>query len=395
MKVTILTPKVEDKLLKKKVCAYTRVSSLSNSQEDSLENQITYFENKIKSIPEYEFINVFIDHGVTGTKEDRPAFQEMIQQCQEGKIDLILVKSISRFARNTLIVLDQVRKLKSIGVEVHFENENIRTLSKDGELMLTVLSAFAEEESRSASENIKWSIHKKFEKGEGMINTKRFLGYDKDQYGDLIINEKEAQIVKRIFEEYLNGKGTHALAKIFNAEGIPTVAGGKWHDTTILGILKNEKYRGDALLQKTYTPDYRTKKKKRNNGNVDTYLVNDNHPPIISCDKWEEVQKELRKRRKSNNLNPNRYELSGKLICSKCGSKLKRRIWNSGKASQKIVWQCSKYIKEGKSACEGTVIDNDLISTISIQGETVIEECVVNGKKSYLYTSKASDRNRK
>ena len=219
MKVTIIQPKTENSLLKKRVCAYARVSSLSNSQGESLENQITYFKSKIKSNPEYEFVDVFVDHGITGTKEDRPAFQEMLKQCQEGKIDLILVKSVSRFARNTLIVLEQVRKLKSIGVEVYFENENIWTLSKDGELMLTVLSAFAEEESRSVSENVKWSIRKRFEKGEGILNTKRFLGYDKDMYGDLIINEKEAEIVRRIFEEYLNGKGSHA--------------------TTILGILKN------------------------------------------------------------------------------------------------------------------------------------------------------------
>ena len=393
MKVTIIQPKTENSLLKKRVCAYARVSSLSNSQGESLENQITYFKSKIKSNPEYEFVDVFVDHGITGTKEDRPAFQEMLKQCQEGKIDLILVKSVSRFARNTLIVLEQVRKLKSMGVEVYFENDNIRTLSKDGELMLTVLSAFAEEESRSVSENVKWSIRKRFEKGEGILNTKRFLGYDKDMYGDLIINEKEAEIVRRIFEEYLNGKGSHAIAKLLNAEGVPTVAGGKWHDTTILGILKNEKYKGDALLQKTYTPDYRTKKKKRNNGNVNTYLVRESHSPIISDDRWEEVQKELQRRRRSIDLKKNKYALSGKLICSKCGSKLKRRTWNSGKPSQKIVWQCSTYIKEGKNVCEGTVIDDALITALNIEEETVIKEWVVNGEKRYLYTSKADDSN--
>ena len=259
--------------------------------------------------------------------------------------------------------------------------------------MLTVLSAFAEEESRSVSENVKWSIRKRFEKGEGILNTKRFLGYDKDMYGDLIINEKEAEIVRRIFEEYLNGKGSHAIAKLLNAEGVPTVAGGKWHDTTILGILKNEKYKGDALLQKTYTPDYRTKKKKRNNGNVNTYLVRESHSPIISDDRWEEVQKELQRRRRSIDLKKNKYALSGKLICSKCGSKLKRRTWNSGKPSQKIVWQCSTYIKEGKNVCEGTVIDDALITALNIEEETVIKEWVVNGEKRYLYTSKADDSN--
>lgn len=383
MKVTFMPPRVENTLQKKKVCAYARVSSKSLSQEDSLENQVIHYQNMIQANPEYELVDIFVDQGISGTKENRPAFQEMLKQCEEGKIDLILVKSISRFARNTLIVLEQVRKLQLLDVEVYFENENIRTLSLDGELMLTVLSAYAEEESRSVSENIKWTIRRKFQKGIFQISTKRFLGYDLNEYGELIINPREAKLVKRIFEEYLNGKGSHSLAKTFNAEGIPTVTGAKWNDNTILGILKNEKYKGDALLQKTYTNNYREKKRKRNTGEVEDFYVEDSHPPIISHAMWDKVQTELQRRRRNKGPNRNRYELSGKLICSKCGSKLKRRTWNSGKSSQKVVWQCSKYIKEGKDACEGTVIADDIITALNIEKETVIEEWMLNGKKNY------------
>lgn len=393
MKVTIIQPKTENSLLKKRVCAYARVSSLSNSQGESLENQVTYFKDKIKSTPEYEFVDVFVDRGITGTKGDRPAFQEMLTQCREGKIDIILVKSISRFARNTTIVLEYVRQLKLMGIDVHFEKENLRSLSKDGELMLTVLSSFAEEESRNISENMKWTIKRKFQRGEGYINVKRFLGYDKDEYGDLIINPEEAAIVKRIFQEYLSGNGSYTIAKIFNKEGIPTVTGSKWDDNTILNILKNEKYKGDALLQKTYTPNYLDKKKKRNTGQVESYYIVENHSAIISRDIWDKVHAELQRRKKSQISNQARYDLSGKLICSKCGIKLKHRIWNSGKPSQKIVWQCSKYIKEGKDACEGTVIEDALITALNIKEETIVKECLVDGKKYYTYTSKADCSN--
>ncbi len=391
MKITIRPPQIDDILQKKKVCAYARVSSLSSSQEDSLENQVTYYRNKIQDNPAYEFVDVFADQGISGTKENRPAFQEMLKQCSEGKIDLILVKSVSRFARNTTIILENVRKLKMLGVEVYFEKENIRTLSKDGELMLSVLSAYAQEESLSISENVKWSIRRKFQKGEGLLNTNRFLGYDKDEYGDLVINKKEADVVERIFKEYLNGKGSHTIAKMFNEVGIPTVTGGKWHDTTILTILKNEKYKGDALLQKTYTTEHPARKKKVNKGKLNTYLVTENHSPIITEAMWEEVQQELYKRRKNKGANQNKYTLSGKLICSKCGSKLKRRTWNSGTASQKVVWQCSKYIKEGKSACEGTVIADEMIRNVNIQEETIIRELVENGEKRYMYSSKRNN----
>ena len=191
---------IEAKTKKIRVCAYARVSTDSLKQGESFENQVTTYEALIKSNSEYEFAGVYADQGLSGTSENRPEFQRMLTDCRAGKIDLIITKSISRFARNTIIVLDYTRELKQLGIGVYFEENNINTLSAEGELMMTVLASFAQEESRSISENNKWSIQKHFERGEGMINTTRFMGYDKDETGDLVINKKEAKIVRRIFE---------------------------------------------------------------------------------------------------------------------------------------------------------------------------------------------------
>lgn len=395
MRVRIIEPRPKEKK-KKRVCAYARVSTDHVKQGESLENQVTYYENLISSNPEYEYVGVFADRGITGTTDSRPEFQRMLEYCKEGKIDLIITKSISRFARNTAVMLETVRELKAINVEVRFEKENIETLSGDGELMLTVLSSFAQEESKNVSDNIKWRVRKQFEKGELMINTNRFLGYDKDEYGDLVINQKEAEIVKRIFNDYLSGKGACAIAKELNKDKVPTVAGGRWDKSTILNILKNEKYKGDALLQKYYTPDHLKKGTVRNKGEVDSFYVADNHSPIILKEMWDEVQEEIKRRGEvkgniagDRDKYQNRYPLSGKLYCSKCGATLRRRTWNSKLSCRKIVWQCSNYIKNGKDACSGTVIDDEVVSRLNIIEETVVKEEIRNGKKHYSYTSKS------
>lgn len=335
MRVRIIQPTIKLPS-KKRVCAYARVSTGSELQGESLENQITYYENLIKSNPEYEFVEVFADRGITGTTDNRPEFQRMIELARAGKIDLIITKSISRFARNTAIMLETVRELKELNVEVRFEKENINTLSGDGELMLTILSSFAEEESKNISQNTKWAFRKKFQRGELVLNTKLFLGYDKDEFGELVVNREEARIVRRIFSDYLAGKGVFTIAKELNDEGIPTIKGGKWQESTILQILKNEKYKGDAHLQKYYTPDYLMHRTFKNNGEVDSYYIEGNHPPIVSNEMWEKVQEELVKRaEEKGNVEgdrdkyTNRYPLTGMLFCSKCGFPLRRRIWNS------------------------------------------------------------------
>jgi site-specific DNA recombinase len=393
MRVIFIEPTVV-KESKKRVCAYARVSTDHVKQEESLENQITYYERLIAANPEYVFVGVFADQGISGTTDNRPEFRRMLDLAKQGAIDLIITKSISRFARNTAALLQRVRELKDLGVEIKFEKENISTLSGDGELMLTVLSSFAQEESKNISDNVKWAIKKKFERGELMINTQRFLGYDKDEHGNLIINKEEGEIVKQIFTEYLEGKGTFTIAKDLNASGFPTVAGGIWQESTILNMLKNEKYKGDVLLQKYYTPDHLKGYTLRNNGEQDSYYIEDNHPPIISKEIWEAVQMELKVRAaaKGNDGDTdkyqNRYPLTGMLFCGTCGATLKRRIWNSKLPCKKVVWQCSNYIKNGKKACPGTKIDDEVAGRINIKEETIVQEVMKNGKKHYHYTSK-------
>jgi len=395
MQVRIIEPTIRSEIAKKKVCAYARVSTDHDKQGESLENQIQYYEKFISNNPDYEYVGIFADRGVTGTKNNRPEFQKMLQFCREGKVDLIITKSISRFARNTAIVLEIVRELKDKGIDIRFEKENISTLSGDGEFMLTVLSSFSEEESRSISENVKWIHRKKFECGELCINTNRFLGYDKDENGDLVINQEEAKVIKIIFEEYLKGKGAFTIAKKLNNKCIVTDTGNKWDEYTVRYILKNEKYKGDALLQKYYTSDYLKKKKVKNNGEVDSYYIEDNHSPIISKEIWEKVQEEIKRRAEAKGNVPGntdkytkRYPLTGMLFCSKCGATLKRRTWNSKLSCRKIVWQCSNYIQNGKDVCSGIRIDDEIVSRLDIEEPTVVKEDVKNGKKHYSYSSK-------
>ena len=394
MRVRVIQPTVKLPS-KKRVCAYARVSTASELQGESLENQITYYESLIKSNPEYEYVEVFADRGISGTTDNRLGFQRMIEAARNGKIDLIITKSISRFARNTTVMLETVRELKSINVEVRFEKENINTLSGDGELMLTILSSFAEEESKNISENTKWAFRRMFKRGELIINTKLFLGYDKDEFGDLVVNREEAKIIHRIFTGYLDGKGVFTIAKELNDEGVPTIKGGKWQESTLLQILRNEKYKGDAHLQKYHTPDYLMHRTYKNEGQVDSYYIEGNHPPIISKEMWAKVQEEILLRaEEKGNVEGDRekygkkYPLTGMLYCSKCGFSLRRRTWNSKTSSRKIVWQCSNYIMNGKASCTGTKIDDEIISALNLEEETIVEEGIKDGKKHYIYSSK-------
>lgn len=282
---------------KKRVCAYVRVSSEKDAQMESFENQQSYFKRKYEDDDSCEFVGIFSDSGISGTSENRPAFQQMLTMCRKREIDLIHTKSISRFARNTLTVLSVSRELKGYGIGIYFEEQNINTLSSEGELMLTVLASFAEAEAFDMSENQKWAVRKKFESGEVMINTKRFMGYDKDSDGNLIINREEAAIVRMIFERYLAGLGFYRIARELNEKRIPTITGGVWHESTVRGMIKNEKYKGDCILQKYYTPKMGGNTVP-NKGKVQSYYVEKNHEPIVSKEMWEEAQSEIEKRAK-------------------------------------------------------------------------------------------------
>lgn len=372
-----------------RTCAYARVSTASVKQGNSLKNQVDSYTRRIKEKPEYEFVGVYADQGISGRSERRPEFQRMIEDARAGKIDLIITKSISRFARNTVLLLKYVRELKDLGVAVFFEENNINTSSSEGEMMLTVLASFAQEESRSISENYKWALKKKFERGEGMVNTKRFLGYDKDDNGHLIINEAEAKIVRRIYDMYLSGMGSFLIKNKLNEEGIPTVTGAAWTCGTVNGILKNEKYKGDFLIQKTYNPEVGGASKP-NRGQVPQYYVKDDHEAIISEEEWEQVQEltayrcEKRNIAKGSKKCLNRYPNSGMLKCGYCGASLIRRHVFGGK----IDWLCRTYIEKGKKTCPGIRIHELELEGRIFTEPTVVEEVIEDGSKHYRYTSK-------
>lgn len=355
---------------KLRVCAYCRVSSDNPEQDSSYDSQIIYYTDYINKKKEWIMVDVYADDGISGTStKKRTDFNRMIQDCMDGKIDKIITKSISRFARNTLDCLNNVRKLKEKGVSVFFEKENIDTLDSKGEVLLTILSSLAQDESRNISENCRWGIIRQFENGRVLVNTTRFLGYDKNEDGELIINEKEAEIVRRIFREYLEGKSYNAIAKGLMDDAINTGAGNKkWWDSTVAGILANEKYYGDVILQKTITVDFLAHKRVDNKGQAQQYLIEGNHKPIISREIFEKVQDEKERRALLiGNLAGDRhkytskYPFSGKVICGDCGNIFKRRTWNSTNISKKVVWQCKTYITEGKDACNAKAVDESVL----------------------------------
>jgi site-specific DNA recombinase len=264
---------------KRRVAAYARVSTDSEEQATSYEAQVDYYTNYIKNRKDWDFVRVYADEGITGTNtKDRVEFKAMINDALDGKIDLIITKSVSRFARNTVDTLTTVRKLKEKNIEVWFEKENIQTLDSKGELLITIMSSLAQEESRSISENCTWGQRKRFADGKVTVPFSRFLGYDRGEDGNLIINPEEAKSVKLLYALFLEGRSCYGVAKELTARGIKTPGGkDKWSAQSVKSILTNEKYKGDALLQKSFTVDFLTKKKKKNEGEIPQYYVKNNH----------------------------------------------------------------------------------------------------------------------
>ena len=280
---------------KMKVAAYCRVSTELEEQDSSYEAQVEYYTSKISENENWKNAGIYADDGKSGTNTKKRAdFNAMIQDALAGKIDMILTKSVSRFARNTVDSLVTIRKLKEKNVAVVFEKEGINTLEGTGEILITILSSLAQEESRNISENIRWGVVRKFEKGKVIVNCTKFMGYTKNEDGDLVIVPEEAEIVKLIFRLYLEGYSTGKIAKHLEEQGIKTATGqDKWHSTVIDKMLRNEKYMGDALLQKTYTVDFMTKKKVKNTGLVPQYYVEDDHEAIIPKELFYRVQEEM------------------------------------------------------------------------------------------------------
>ncbi|EPR07976.1 recombinase family protein [Ruminiclostridium papyrosolvens] len=358
---------------KKRVAAYCRVSTDQAEQLSSYEAQVNYYTSYITNHPDYEMAGIYADEGISGTNtKKREQFNKMIEDCKAGKIDMIITKSISRFARNTMDTLNYVRILKELGINVKFEKENIETLESKGEFLISVLASLAQEENFSISRNATWGIRRRFEQGKVIVNHTKFMGYDKDESGNLVINEKQAKVVRRIFSEYLNGKGTNRIAYELEKEGIPNWNGkAKWYESSIKKMLNNEKYKGEALLQKTYTVDFLSKKRVENKGEVAQYYVEESHPPIIDKDTWAAVQLE-RERRKAfmekyniqkmdyiTNANP----FVGRIICGCCGGVYGRKVWNSNdERLKRIIWQCNnKYATKGKKGCNNRHINDEVL----------------------------------
>ncbi len=372
--------------VKKKVAAYCRVSTDQAEQLSSYEAQVQYYSSYINSNTEYEFAGIYADEGISGTStKKREQFNKMIEDCKAGKIDMIITKSISRFARNTLDTLTYVRLLKDLGIEVLFEKENIRTLDSKGEVLLSILSSLAQDESRSISENSTWGIRRRFEQGKLHINHTKFLGYDKDGNGNLVINEKQAKIVGRIYTDFLNGKGANRIARDLELDGIPNWNGkSKWYEGSIRKMLTNEKYKGDALLQKTYTVDFLSKKRADNSGQVPQYYVEESHPAIIDKDMWEVVQLEMERRRAyvlEHSIQKLEYAstenpFAGRVICGCCGNIFGRKVWNStDERLRRIIWRCNgKYPAKGKKGCENKHIDDGVLYQAFVSSFNIMVE---------------------
>lgn len=359
----------EQQLIAKKtrVAAYCRVSTSSAEQLISLDAQRAHYEQYIRSNPEWEFVGVYYDEGISGTKKkDRFGLLNLIRDSEIGKIDLILTKSISRFSRSTTDCLDMVRKLMNLGVRVLFEKENIDTGSMESELMLSILSSLAEDESHSISQNIRWSVQKKFQDGTYQTSVPAYGYRNKD--GKMVLIPEQAEVIKRIFEDSVNGKSTCQIAKELNTENTPTQRGGKWHSTTVNSIIRNETYTGDALFQKTYTDD--NFNRHSNTGEKNMYIVENHHEAIVSKEIFELANRELERRaaekghEAGNDSYGNRYSFSGKIYCKECGSKLKR-MKHAMPEPGIILWSCKGHLAD-KTACSLKAIKDEELKTAFI-----------------------------
>ena len=344
-----------------RVAAYCRVSTDQDEQLSSYENQVNYYREYILKHEDYELVDIYADEGISATNtKKRDAFNQLIQDCRGGKVDRILVKSISRFARNTLDCIKYVRELKELGIGVTFEKENIDSLDSKGEVLLTILSSLAQDESRSISENSTWGIRKKFERGVVQVNTTNFMGYDKDEKGNLIINHEQAKVVRYIFDRFLEGYSPEFISKELREQEIPGCTGkAKWCPSAIWKMLQNEKYKGDALLQKTYTVDFLTKKRIDNDGQVNQYYIENNHEAILDRDKWEIVQLEIERRKRFREQHKLQFYImqkennpfTTKVFCAECGSAFGRKNWTTSRGKRK-VWQCNnRYRIKGQIGC--------------------------------------------
>jgi site-specific DNA recombinase len=334
---------------RRKVAGYARVSTDHEDQVSSYEAQVDYYTNYIKSRDDWEFVDIYTDEGITATNtKKREGFKQMIEDALAGKIQLIITKSVSRFARNTVDSLTTIRKLKENGIEVYFEKENIWTLDAKGELLLTIMSSLAQEEARNISENTTWGHRKRFADGKYSLNYGRFLGYDKGPEGGLVINEEEAKTIRYIYQRFLAGLSYYAISKELQAMGAKAPGGSKWYANTVQNILSNEKYKGDALLQKTYTADFLTKTLKKNSGEVPQYYIEDDHEAIIDPQVFDLVQIEIERRSKSGKHYSGSGIFASKIKCAECGGWYGAKVWHSNDRYRRVVYRCNHKYGNGE-----------------------------------------------
>lgn len=346
-------PKLESK---KRVAAYARVSTGKDAMLHSLSAQVNHYKKLIQENSEWTFIGVYADEALTGTKESRKEFQQLLKDCRAGQIDMVITKSISRFARNTVTLLKTVRELKAINVDVFFEEQNIHSISGEGEMILTFLATFAQEESRSVSENMKWRIKRDFEKGI-IWGSKSCLGY-KLENKQLILIPDEAEVVRMIFKLYINGNGADTIGKILQSKGIKPTRSKVWNRSSIMGILSNYNYTGDLILQKTYVENHLSKRKILNAGELDRYIVKDAHEAIVSKDIFNQAQKVRKKQAQKINTGPyqEKRTFRGMMRCGICGKAYTYRT-----TAHNEIWRCSLAVTKGSKACSAKQVPDKMI----------------------------------
>lgn len=350
----------------KRVCAYCRVSTGTEEQRKSFDAQAQYYTQRIAQNPNWSLVGIYTDEARSGTKvQRREGFQQMIHDCKRGRIDLILTKSVTRFARNTLDSIHTIRMLKELGVEVYFEKEQIGTMSEKSEQLLTILSSIAQSEAESISANSRWSIQRRFQNGTFILSQPPY-GYANDENGNLVIVPEEAEVVRKIFAEFLSGKGAYTIGKELQKGKIPTIRKAEcWQERAVTDILKNPIYEGDLIFQKTYTTDGVPFQKKRNHGELPKYLIRDNHEPMISREEAQAVRAIYEYRRAQHcvedmQVYQNRYAFTSKIICGECGSRFRRQKIYIGKPYESIRWCCRQHITD-ISKCKQKAVREDCI----------------------------------